>query len=163
MDPTLPIDLKFYIEHVDSSPTKPYETRHHRGFQLNGAKPFCGRHAHAPSMRASLSPATGGGTQQRKRLPLEDKVEKKREVQNAGKFRQWTRVSRSCTESSALHANDRVVEAQSIVNPSSSHLLCNCRRHRARLGSMASRIYLLFGRSSARPLFAPLGFESMLV
>ncbi len=31
------------------------------------------------------------------------------------------------------------------------------------LGSMASRSYLLFGRSIARPLFAPLGFESMLV
>ena len=102
--------------------------------------------------------------QQRKRLPFEDSSRTLQTKLVKSKTRErWTSVSRQKPNSSALHANDRVVEAQSIVNPSSSHLLCNCRRHRARLGSMASRIYLLFGRSIARPLFAPLGFESMLV
>ena len=119
------------------------------------------RRAGARACRQQLEEAQ---RQQRKRLPLEHSSRTLQTKLVKSKTRErWTPVSRQKPNSSALHANDRVVEAQSIVNPSSSHLLCNCRRHRARLGSMASRIYLLFGRSIARPLFAPLGFESMLV
>ena len=119
------------------------------------------RRAGARACRQQLEEAQ---RQQRKRLPLEHSSRTLQTKLVKSKTRErWTSVSRQKPNSSALHANDRVVEAQSIVNPSSSHLLCNCRRHRARLGSMASRIYLLFGRSIARPLFAPLGFASMLV
>ena len=102
--------------------------------------------------------------QQRKRLPLEDSSRTLQTKLVKSKTRErWTSVSRQKSNRPPCTQMTRVVEAQSMVNPSSSQLLCNCRRHRARLGSMASRIYLLFGRSIARPLFAPLGFESMLV
>ena len=84
-------------------------------------------------------------------------------VHNAGKFKTMATGKRHVPNRPPCTQITRVCEAQSMVNPSSSQLLCNCRRHRARLGSMASRSYLLFGRSIARPLFAPLGFESMLV
>ena len=102
--------------------------------------------------------------QQRKRLPFEDSSRTLQTKLVKSKTRErWTSVSRQKSNRPPCTQMTRVVEAQSMVNPSSSQLLCNCRRHRARLGSMASRIYLLVGRSIARPLFAPLDFESNLV
>lgn len=119
------------------------------------------RRAGARACRQQLEEAE---RQQRKRLPLEDSSRTLQTKLVKSKTRErWTSVSRQKPNRPPCTQMTRVVEAQSIVNPSSSHLLCNCWRHRARLGSMASRIYLLFGRSIARPLFAPLGFESMLV
>ena len=119
------------------------------------------RRAGARACRQQLEEAQ---RQQRKRLPLEHSSRTLQTKLVKSKTRErWTSVSRQKSNRPPCTQMTRVVEAQSMVNPSSSQLLCNCRRHRARLGSMASRIYLLFGRSIARPLFAPLGFESMLV
>ena len=102
--------------------------------------------------------------QQQRKRPLEDSSRTLQTKLVKSKTRErWTSVSRQKSNRPPCTQITRVCEAQSMVNPSSSQLLCNCRRHRARLGSMASRSYLLFGRSIARPLFAPLGFESMLV
>ena len=102
-----PFDLKF--SNVDSHPRKLITDVLKTGFQLRNpglnAKPSADdmrtRRACARACRQQLEE-----TQQRKRLPLEDfKSKKKREDQNAGKFRKCRKVGRSCTESSALHAN----------------------------------------------------------
>ena len=103
------------------------------------------RRAGARACRQQLEEAQ---RQQRKRLPLEHSSRTLQTKLVKSKTRErWTSVSRQKPNSSALHANDRVVEAQSIVSPSSSQLLCNCRiAHHTRLRSMASRFYSVFGQ-----------------